>query len=57
MSAHVVDVSSITLPVRGSRLYEDGIYNEPDMSFSIREALRALACAVAMFRDERRNTA
>jgi chromate reductase len=52
MSASVVDESSIALPVRGSRLDEDGIYNEPNMSASIREALHALAHAVEIFRNE-----
>jgi len=40
------------VPVRGSRLDEDGIYDEPNMSASIREALLALARAVTTFRDE-----
>ena len=52
MSARVVDESSIVVPVRGSRLDEDGIYDEPDMSASIREALLALARAATTFRDE-----
>ena len=52
MSARVVDESSIALPVRGSRLDEDGIYDEPNMSASIREALLALARAATTFRDE-----
>jgi hypothetical protein len=52
MSARVVDESSIILPVRGSRLDEDGIYDEPNMSASIRLALLALARAVAAIRDE-----
>jgi chromate reductase len=52
MSAHVVDESSIALPVRGSGLDEDGIYDEPNMSAFIREALLALARAATTFRDE-----
>ncbi len=52
MSARVVEESSIVLPVRGSRLDENGIHDEPDMSASIREARRALARAVVTFRDE-----
>jgi chromate reductase, NAD(P)H dehydrogenase (quinone) len=52
MSAHVVDESSIVLPVRGSRLDEDGIYDEPNMSASIRVALLALARAATTFSDE-----
>jgi chromate reductase len=52
MSARVVDESSIALPVRGSGLDEDGIYDEPNMSAFIREALLALARAATTFRDE-----
>ena len=52
MSAHVVDESSIVLPIRGSKLDEDGIYNEMDMSASIRKALLVLAQAVTAFRVE-----
>jgi chromate reductase, NAD(P)H dehydrogenase (quinone) len=57
MSARVVDESSIVLPVRGSRLDEDGIYDEPTMSALIRESLLALAHAVAVFRSEQQDTA
>ena len=52
MSAHVVDESSIVLPIRGSKLDEDGIYNDPDMSASIRKTLLVLAQAVTAFRVE-----
>jgi chromate reductase, NAD(P)H dehydrogenase (quinone) len=52
MSARVVDESSIVVPVRGSRLDEDGIYDEPNMSASIRVALLALARAATTLRDE-----
>ena len=52
MSARVVDESSIVLPVRGSRLDEHGIYDEPNMSAAIHEALLALSRSVAAFRDD-----
>lgn len=50
MSAHVVNESSIVLPVSGSKLDEDGIYADPDMSASIRSALQSLSNAVVEFR-------
>lgn len=52
MSARVVDESSIVLPVRGSKLDEDGIYAEPNMSASIRAALLALSRSVAGLTDD-----
>ncbi len=52
MSARVVNESSIILPVRGSRLDEDGIHDEPNMSAAIYAALLALSRAVAAFRDD-----
>lgn len=51
MSARVVNESSIVLPVGGSGLDEEGIYADPDMSVSIRAALRALSHAVAELRE------
>ena len=54
MSARVVDESSISLPVRGSKLDEHGIYAEPNMSAAIHEALLALSRSVAAFRNEER---
>ena len=51
MSARVVNESSIVLPVSGCWLDEEGIYADPDMSVSIRAALRALSHAVAELRE------
>ena len=54
MSARVVDESSIALPVRGSKLDEQGIYAESNMSAAIHEALLALSRSVAAFRNDER---
>ncbi len=50
MSARVVNESSIVVPVNGFKLDEDGIYTDPDISVSIRAALRVLSHAVVEFR-------
>ena len=50
MSARVVNESSIIVPVSGSKLDEDGIYADPDISVSIRAALRTLSHAAVKFR-------
>lgn len=53
MSARIVDESSITVPVSGSMLDENGIYAHPDMSVSIHAALQALSRAVIEVRHDK----
>lgn len=56
MSAHVVNESSIILPVSGSELDDDGIYADLNMSASIRAALQSLSNAVVKFREHKQCT-
>ncbi|MFA7349932.1 MAG: NADPH-dependent FMN reductase [Methylotenera sp.] len=46
MSARIIENASITVPVLGSNLSEDGIVLHPEISASLRVALVALAVAV-----------
>ncbi|MGZ5779434.1 MAG: NADPH-dependent FMN reductase [Burkholderiaceae bacterium] len=46
MSAHIVEEASITVPLRGSRLDEQGIFSDPTISAALREALQALKAVV-----------
>ncbi len=52
MSAQVIYESSIILPISGSGLDENGIYNDPNISASIRTALQHLADAVTASREK-----
>ncbi len=51
MSGQVIDESSIILPVSGSELDDNGIYNDPNLSASICTALQHLAYAVTESRE------
>lgn len=46
MSARIIENASITVPILGSNLSEDGIVLHPEISASLRAALAALAVAV-----------
>ncbi|MGZ5855667.1 MAG: NADPH-dependent FMN reductase [Burkholderiaceae bacterium] len=46
MSARIVEEASITVPLRGSRLDEQGIFSDPTISAALREALQALKAVV-----------
>jgi NAD(P)H-dependent FMN reductase/RimJ/RimL family protein N-acetyltransferase len=46
MSASIVEEASITVPLLGSHLDEDGIVSDPQMSFALRAALVVLRAAV-----------
>lgn len=50
MSAHIVEAASITVPILGSKLTEDGIVEHSQISASLRVALVALCEAVALHR-------
>ena len=52
MSARVVDAASITLPIIGSGLDEDGIVSDPEIASALREALRGLQAASDRIRSE-----
>jgi chromate reductase len=52
MSARVVEKASITLPILGSTLSEDDIVLHPEISTSVRAALRALHAVVISARIE-----
>jgi len=52
MSARVVEEASITVPLRGARLDEQGIFSDPTISTALREALQALKAAVERFETE-----
>jgi chromate reductase len=52
MSARIVEQASITVPILGSHLDENGIVSHPDISTRLREALAALRAAVLRFRAE-----
>ncbi|WP_211243350.1 NADPH-dependent FMN reductase [Chitiniphilus eburneus] len=47
MSAHIVEGASITVPILGSKLTEDGIADHTEISASLRMALAALCDAVS----------
>ena len=52
MSALIVDAASITVPILGSRLDEEGIVSHPAISRALREALQALHTAFLRLRSE-----
>jgi NAD(P)H-dependent FMN reductase len=52
MSARIVEEASITLPIRGSRLDEQGMVSHPEISTALREALCTLKTAVDRFKTE-----
>jgi NAD(P)H-dependent FMN reductase len=52
MSARVIEDASVTVPLRGARLDEDGIIAHATISASLREALFALQTAVERIRVE-----
>jgi NAD(P)H-dependent FMN reductase len=49
MSARIVEEASITLPIRGARLDEEGMVSHPEISEALREALHVLQIAVTRF--------
>jgi NAD(P)H-dependent FMN reductase len=52
MSARVIEDASITLPIRGSRLDEDGMVSRPEIAEALRESLCALERAVRRIQAE-----
>jgi chromate reductase, NAD(P)H dehydrogenase (quinone) len=52
MSARVVEDASITVPLRGARLNEQGIYSDPAISAALRDALQTLKTAVERIKAE-----
>lgn len=52
MSAQVSYESSIILPISGCGLDENGIYNDPNISATLRTALQRLAYAVTASREK-----
>lgn len=54
MSARIVDEASITVPLRGARLDEQGIVSNPNIAAALIGALRALQTAVSQSRAEDR---
>lgn len=54
MSARIVDEASITVPLRGARLDEQGIVSNPEIAAALIGALRALQTAVSQSRAEDR---
>lgn len=52
MSARVIEEASITLPIRGSRLDEQGMVSHPEISVALRDVLLALKIAVDRFNAE-----
>ena len=52
MSARVVDAASITLPIIGSGLDEDGIVSDPEIAGALQAALRGLQAASDCIRSE-----
>ena len=53
MSARIVEEASITLPLRGSRLDEQGIVSSPEISTALIESLCTLQTAVERMRADR----
>ena len=56
MSARLVESASITLPILGSNLDEEGIVMHPEISLELHSALVELCTAVTEFHVERTNT-
>ena len=56
MSARLVESASITLPILGSNLDEEGIVMHPEISLALHSALVELCTAVTEFHVERTNT-
>jgi NAD(P)H-dependent FMN reductase len=54
MSARIVEAASVTVPILGAHLSEDGIVQHPDISTVLRNALLALRAAVLAARLESR---
>jgi len=52
MSARVVEEASITVPLRGARLDEQGIFSDPTISAALRGALQALKTVVDRIKAE-----
>jgi chromate reductase len=52
MSACVVEKASITIPILGSNLDEDGIVGHPEISLALRSAIDELCIAVTEFQAE-----
>lgn len=50
MSGLVIDEASITLPILGSGLDEEGMVSNPDISQALREAIQALQAATVQFK-------
>ena len=57
MSARVIEGASITIPILGSNLDEEGIMADPDISLTLRFALDELCNAVDESHVEHKNTA
>jgi len=56
MSAQVVEAASITLPIIGSNLDQQGISGHPSLSTSIREALRAFHTEIVNLQNSKTHT-
>jgi NAD(P)H-dependent FMN reductase len=52
MSAVIIESASVTVPLRGARLDEDGIVAHPSVAPALRQALAALGVAVASLQRE-----
>jgi chromate reductase len=52
MSARIVEEASITVPLRGARLDEQGIFSDPVISVALRGALQTLKTAVDRIQAE-----
>jgi chromate reductase len=56
MSARIIEKASITIPILGSNLDEDGIVGHPEISLALRSAIDELCTAVAEFQTENTGT-
>jgi chromate reductase len=56
MSARIVERASITIPILGSNLDEDGIVAHPEISLALRSAIVDLCNSVAEFKTESTST-
>jgi chromate reductase len=57
MSARIMEEASITVPLRGARLDEDGIVNHPEIASAIQQALHAAQHGLAVIRGTAENHA